>query len=157
LDGVPCVAVADRLYVDGHLAERTTDWYSEDARGNVWYFGEDTAELNPKGAVTSREGTWRSGVDGARAGLFMPAQPRVGQTALQEYSRGHAEDRFRVIGLFRSTVGAAAPTMLLTQETTPLEPAVVDHKFYARGIGTVLEQTEQGGRERNELVSVTRS
>src|SRR5436305_1910904 len=45
---------------------------------------------------------------------------------------------------------------VLTQETTPLEPGTVDRKMYVRGIGTVLEQTEQGPNERNELVSVTR-
>jgi hypothetical protein len=156
IDGVPCVAVSDRLYIRGRLGERTTDWYSEDARGNVWYFGEETAELDASGRVTSTEGTWRSGVDGARAGLFMPAHPRVGQAALQEHYKGHAEDRFRVIGLFHSTLAPGAANALLTEETTPLEPGTVDHKLYVRGIGTVLEQTERGGDERNELVSVRR-
>jgi hypothetical protein len=42
---------------------------------------------------------------------------------------------------------------LLTKEWTPLEPGVIDHKFYVRGVGTVLEQTVRGGSERNELVS----
>ena len=58
IEGVPCVAVHDRLYLRGHLAERTTDWYSQDSRGNIWYFGENTAELDAKGHVTSTEGTW---------------------------------------------------------------------------------------------------
>jgi hypothetical protein len=148
IDGVSCVAVSDRLYVRGRLGERTTDWYSQDARGNVWYFGESTAELDTHGRVTGTEGTWRSGVDGAHAGLFMPARPRVGQSALQEYYKGHAEDRFKVLALF----GRDA---VLMEETTRLEPGVVDHKLYVRGVGTVIEQTERGGNERNELVSFT--
>ena len=46
--------------------------------------------------------------------------------------------------------------VLLTREWTPLEPGVIDHKYYVRGIGTVLEQTVKGGDERNELVSFRR-
>jgi hypothetical protein len=149
IQGVVCTAVADRLYVRGRLEERTTDWYAQDGAGNVWYFGEDTAELGANGRVTSTEGTWLAGRDGARAGIYMPARPRVGERGRQEYYPGHAEDHFRVIGVFgRSAV--------LTEEWTPLEPGVLDHKLYARGVGTVLEQTERGGDERNELVSITR-
>jgi hypothetical protein len=155
IDGVPCAVVEDRLYVGGHLAERTTDWYTQDRLGNVWYFGEDTAELDAHGKVTSTEGSWRAGVDGALPGILMPARPRVGQAGQQEYYKGHAEDRYRVIGLFDRVTGGG-PNALLTQETTALEPGVVDHKLYVRGIGTVLEQTQKGGDERNELVSLTR-
>ncbi|HZR96483.1 MAG TPA: hypothetical protein VFA56_12365 [Gaiellaceae bacterium] len=146
--GAPCIAVSDRLYVHGRLAERTTDWYSQDARGNVWYFGEQTAELDAKGHVTSTEGTWKAGVDGARAGLYMPARPHLGQSARQEFYAGHAEDHFRVVGIFRGNA-------VLTKEWTPLEPGVIDHKLYVRGVGTVVEQTVRGGSERNELATVT--
>lgn len=155
--GVVCVGVDDRLYLGGRLEERTTDWYSQDAHGNVWYFGERTAELDAHGKVTSTEGSWLAGVDGAKQGLFMPAHPRLGQSALQEYYKGHAEDHFKVIGLFNTVSPRGAPNTLLTEETTPLEPRTVDHKLYVRGIGTVLEQTERGGDERNELISVTRT
>jgi hypothetical protein len=149
IDGIPCVPVSDRLFLQSRLEERTTDWYSQDSRGNVWYFGENTGELDRHGHVTSTEGTWRTGVDGAKAGIFMPANPRVGQTGRQEFLKGHAEDHFKVVAIFGNK-------MLLTQEWTPLEPGVLDHKFYVRGIGNVLEQTERGGNERNELVSVTK-
>jgi hypothetical protein len=156
IDGILCVAVDDRRTLGGRLEERTTDWYSQDARGNVWYFGERTAELDAHGKVTSTEGSWLAGVDGAEPGVFMPAHPRLGQSARQEYYKGHAEDHFKVIGLFNTVSPRGTANTLLTEETTPLEPGTVDHKFYVRGIGTVLEQTERGGNERNELVSVTR-
>jgi hypothetical protein len=149
IDGAPCVAVSDLLTLAGHLAERTTDWYSQDAAGNVWYFGEQTAELDAHGRVTSTEGSWQAGVAGAKPGIFMPAHPRVGQAGRQEYLKGHAEDHFRVIGVFGRNA-------VLTEETTPLEPGTVDHKLYVRGVGTVLEQTERGGDERNELVAMSR-
>ena len=157
IDDKPCAVVEDRLYLRGRLRERTTDWYTQDARGNVWYMGEDTAELDVHGHVTSTEGTWKAGVDGAVAGIYMPATPRVGMSGRQEYYRGHAEDRFRVIAVFRSVVGGRSARVVLTQETTRLEPGTVDHKMYVHGVGTVLEQTERGGDERNELVSLTTS
>jgi len=155
--GVPCVVVHDRLYLRGRLGERTTDWYSQDSRGNVWYFGENTAELDAHGRVTNTEGTWTTGVNGATPGIYMPAAPHVGQAGRQEYYKGHAEDHYKVIGLFGAVSPPGTTNTLLTQETTPLEPGTVDHKMYVRGIGTVLEQTEKGPNERNELVSVTRA
>ena len=154
--GVPCVVVEDRLYLRGHLGERTTDWYSQDSHGNVWYFGENTAELDTRGHVTSTEGTWLAGVHGAHAGIYMPAHPRVGQTGRQEYYKGQAEDHFKVIGLFGAVTAPGTKNALLTQESTPLEPGTIDHKLYVRGVGTVLEQSQKGGDERNELISLTR-
>ena len=156
IDGVPCVVIKDRLYLNGRLAERTTDWYTQDSKGNVWYYGEKTAELDRQGHVTSTEGTWQAGVDGAKPGIYMPAHPRVGQTFRQEYYKGHAEDHFKVLDLHASVTSPyrSSENALLTKEWTPLEPGVIDHKSYIRGIGTVLEETVKGGTERLELVDV---
>jgi hypothetical protein len=145
--GAPCAAVDDRLYLAGRLEERTTDWYTQDAAGNVWYFGEATAELTPGGKVKTTEGSWLAGRDGAKPGIFMPAHPKVGQSFRQEYLKGEAEDHFRVVAFL-------GPNALLTEEWTPLEPGVLDHKVYVRGTGTVLERTVKGGDELNELISV---
>jgi len=151
ISGVPCVVVEDRLYLRGRLHERTTDWYSQDSRGNVWYFGERTAELDTHGRVTSTAGTWTAGVDGARPGIYMPAHPHLGQSGRQEFYKGRAEDHFQVIAVF-----GAGGNAVLTKEWTPLEPGSLDHKLYVRGIGTVLEHTERGGSEHAELVALTR-
>src|SRR5262249_50034527 len=83
IQGAQCISVEDRLYLRGRLEERTTDWYAQDREGNVWYFGEDTAELNEHGKVVTTEGTWRAGRDGAKPGIYMPAHPAVGQTGRQ--------------------------------------------------------------------------
>src|SRR3954452_3714640 len=99
IQGVRCTVIEDRLLLRGRLAERTSDWYAQDRRGTVWYFGEATAELDANGRVVSREGSWRAGVDGARAGVIMPGRPRAGQSFLQEVYPGHAEDHFRVLTL----------------------------------------------------------
>jgi hypothetical protein len=155
--GVRCTAVDDRLYLHGRLAERTTDWYAQDARGNVWYFGEATAELDKSGRVTSREGSWRAGVDGAQPGILMPAHPKVGQSFRQEYYKGHAEDHFAVVSVSASVVVpyTASAHALLTKEWTPLEPDTLDHKVYVRGVGLVREETIKGGDERWELNDIT--
>ena len=156
IQGVRCTSVGDRLYLAGRLEERTTDWYAQDLRGNVWYFGEATVELDRSGHVTSTEGSWLAGRHGARAGIYMPARPHVGQTGRQEYYKGHAEDNFAVVSVnARVSVPYVSSTRaVLTKEWTPLEPGTLDHKYYVRGIGTVLEQTVRGGSERNELVSM---
>ena len=156
IQGVPCTVVSDKLYLSGALEERTLDYYAQDKDGNVWYFGEDTAELKPDGSVKSTEGTWLSGRDGAEAGIFMPADPQVGQSFRQEYYKGQAEDHFRILSLSEQvkTPGSTSDQAMLTMEWTPLEPNVVDHKYYVQGIGTVLEQTAKGPLERNTLVSV---
>src|SRR3954463_3108327 len=156
IQGVPCTVVTDLLYLKGKLEERTADWYAQDTAGNVRYYGERTAELYPDGRVKNTTGSWQSGVRGARAGIYMPANPRVDETGRQEYFKGQAEDHFRVKGLPTAvrTPGASSGRALLTEEWTPLEPGVLDHKYYVRGIGTVLEQAVKGPAERNTLVSV---
>jgi hypothetical protein len=154
IDGVRCAVVQDRLYLDGRLAERTTDWYAQDRVGNVWYYGESTAELDAAGKVRSTEGTWQSGRNAAKPGIFMPAKPHVGQTFRQEFYKGHAEDHFRVLDLQASvrTPAVHSNDALLTEEWTPLEPGVLDHKLYVRGIGTVREESIKGPVERLVLV-----
>jgi hypothetical protein len=156
--GATCVVVSDLLYLRGKLEERATDWYTQDPRGNVGYFGERTAELDEHGHVKNTSGSWQAGVDGAIPGVFMFGHPSVGKSARQEYLKGQAEDHFQVlkIGASVQVPYRSFGSTLLTKESTPLEPGVIDHKFYARGIGTVLEVTAKGPLERNELVSFHR-
>jgi hypothetical protein len=156
--GVTCVVVRDTLTLDGKPAERTDDWYAQDRAGNVWYFGEDTATLNPDGSVKDREGTFQAGIDGARAGIYMTARPQLGVDYKQESYPGHAEDHFVATDLsVPVTVPYRAfPSALRTKEYTPLEPDVVDHKWYVSGVGVVKEEAEDGS-ERLELTAFTRS
>jgi hypothetical protein len=158
IDGIRATVINDRLYENGRLAERTTDWYAQDRSGTVWYLGENTATLNARGNVLDTSGSWMAGVGGAHAGIYMPGHPHVGQLARQEYAKGQAEDQFRILqfGARVDVGGVSSQHALLTQETTALEPGVVDHKLYVRGIGTALEVTVKGGNERLELISMIR-
>lgn len=153
--GIECVVVRDRVWEDGELVEDTFDWYAQDGDGNVWYFGEDSSEIED-GEVVSTAGSWEAGVDGAQPGIIMWANPQVGDVYRQEYYVGIAEDMAEVIslaGLADVTLGSF-DDLLVTREWTLLEPDVVEHKYYAANIGLVLEIVVEGGEGRIELVEI---
>jgi hypothetical protein len=156
VDGVRTRVVEDRLYLGGVLKERTADYYAQDRCGNVWYFGEDTAELDRLGRVVDTSGSFLAGADGAQPGVVMQAHPQLGRTFRQEWYRGEAEDVFTAVGLdVRVTVPYGSfRHALRTRETTALEPGVVDNKYYVRGIGEVAELAVRGPREKLVLVDV---
>src|SRR5919109_1583143 len=89
--GVTARVVHDKATEDGEVVEDTFDYYAQDAKGNIWYLGEDTTEYE-NGKPVSKAGSWEAGVDGARAGIVMLAHPRVGRRYKQEDYPGHAED-----------------------------------------------------------------
>jgi hypothetical protein len=153
-NGVTARVVHDVALEKGKPVEDTLDYYAQDSRGNVWYLGEDTKELK-SGKVVSTEGSFEAGVDGAKGGIVMQAHPRVGMSYRQEQYAGHAEDRAKVLAVDSQAEvpsGHYSPA-LLTSETSPLEPKVLELKFYGRGVGQVLALTASGGNEREELVS----
>ena len=43
----------------------------------------------------------------------------------------------------------------MTRDVNPLEPKVLEFKFFARGVGPVLAVSVSGGSDREELVSYT--
>jgi hypothetical protein len=156
IQGVATRVVRDVLRrADGSLAERTADWYAADNAGNVWYFGEHTATYDRHGHVQSREGTWRAGVDGAKAGLIMPADPKATDAYRQEFFAGHAEDQAWIVG-FKASVRTPMRRfrhVLRTFEWSRLEPGVVSTKLYAAGVGIVREKDVAGGTESFVVVS----
>jgi hypothetical protein len=156
-NGVSARVVRDVVTEKGEFVEVTEDWYAQDRRGNVWYLGEATTEYE-HGKPVSTSGSFEAGVDGAQAGVIMPAHPRPGLRYRQEYYRGQAEDRAQVMGLREQAevpFGHFRPA-LMTKELNPLEPKVLEFKFYARGIGPVLAVSVSGDADREELVSFKR-
>jgi uncharacterized membrane protein YkoI len=155
--GIVCVVVRDTVWVDGELVEDTFDWYAQDKDGNVWYMGEDTKEYED-GAVVTTAGSWEAGVDGAQPGFIMEAHPQVGDSYRQEYYAGEAEDMAEVLHL-SETASISYGTfdeVLVTKEWSPLEPGVAEHKYYAPGVGLILEVVVEGGSGQVELVDVVR-
>jgi hypothetical protein len=157
ITGIRARVIHDVASERGRLVEDTYDWVAQDSEGNVWYLGEDTKEYE-NGKVSSTKGSWQAGVDGAQAGVIVPAKPRVGMTYRQEYYAGEAEDAARVLSLDErvevpfGSYGHA----LATKDSTPLEPRLVEYKFYAPGVGPVLALTISGGRDRQELLTFVR-
>jgi len=157
IDGIEARVVHDLVTTpDGEKVEDTFDWYAQDKDGNLWYLGEDTKEYE-NGEVVSTEGSWEHGVDGAQAGIMVPADPKQGLEYREEYYAGHAEDGAEVLsvdskvqvpfGMFRDA--------MITRNYSGIEPNVEEVKFYARGVGPVLELLVSGGSGRDELVSYT--
>jgi hypothetical protein len=152
-------AVSDVATEDGVPVEVTRDYYAQDRCGNVWYFGEATTEYE-NGKPVSTAGSFEAGVDGAEAGVIVPARPTQGMRYRQEQYAGHAEDRAEVFSL-REQVEVpfghfGRGHVLMTRETNPLEPKVLEYKFYARGLGPVLAVGVSGTADREELVRYTK-
>lgn len=150
--GITATVVHDQVTEGGDLVEDTFDWYAQDRDGNVWYLGEATQEFEG-GKVVSTAGTWEAGVDGAQAGVIMPADPQVGMAYRQEFYAGHAEDAARVLSIdeWVEVPAGSFREVLLTHDHTPLTPDVLEYKLYARGVGPVLTLDVSGGSGREEL------
>lgn len=145
--GVDCVEVRDRSWIDGELEEDTLDWFAQDVDGNVWYFGEDSKQLSA-GLIVGVEGSWMSGIDGARPGIVMAANPQVAGPYRQEYLPGTAEDIAQNVSLDETVVigNHTFSHCLKTQETTPMEPDALEYKYYCSGVGLVLTESNDGER-----------
>lgn len=150
VNGVAARVVRDTVYLDGELIEDTRDWYAQDADGNVWYLGEDTAEYEG-GVVVSTEGSWTWGEGGALPGIVMLGDPQVGDVYRQEYLVDEAEDYGEVVGLDESvTVPAGTFTgCLKTRDRSAIDASVDELKYFCAGVGGVL--TEEGA-VRDELI-----
>ncbi|MBO3751431.1 hypothetical protein J5X84_35615 [Streptosporangiaceae bacterium NEAU-GS5] len=145
--GVTCVVVRDIVTVDNSLHEKTTDWYAQAANGDVWYFGEATAEY-ANGKISSTKGSWEAGVDGAQPGIIMMAAPKVGESYRQEFRPGIAEDMARITQLSKSLstpAGKAYKDVVVTDDTNPLDPDKFDVKYYASGFGLVYTKRARTG------------
>jgi hypothetical protein len=158
--GVSTVLVHARSWEDGILAEDTSDWYAQDVDGNVWYLGEDTSafEYDDNGNLisTSKHGSWRTGVNGAKPGYIMAAQPRVGFNYYQEFAEAdEALDQATIVSLDETvTVPVGRFTNVLkTLETSDAEPGQREFKYYAPGVGLVLveEDVDAMGQARNSI------
>jgi hypothetical protein len=151
--GIRARVIHDVATRGGEVIEDTFDWFAQDRAGNIWYLGEATREY-ANGKPGSTGGSWEAGVDGAQAGIAVPARPTAGLEYRQEYRRGEAEDAARVLSVdeqVQSPLGHFTGA-LLTKDFTPLEPRAVEYKFYAKGVGPVLSVGISGGASHEALV-----
>ena len=157
--GVDCIVVRDIAFTNTEMVEKTVDWYAQDSLGNVWYFGEDTAEYK-NGKVTSTHGTWMAGVDGALPGIIMQASPKLGEGYRQEYRPGAAEDYAKVVQVNAGTLGPMGKydNVVVTEDTDLLDVNKFEHKSFAPDVGFIGSSgLVNGHQEEIGLVKILKS
>jgi hypothetical protein len=157
IQGVVTTVVSDIVSVNGRVVEDTRDYYAQDRQGNVWYFGERVLNYDEEGYLENLDGSFIAGKDGAKAGIAMKADPRVGDKYRQEFALREAEDIAEIISLTADESAPAASCnggCLLVEETLPGEPDVVEHKYYVSGIGFILAIDQENGERSEELVEM---
>jgi hypothetical protein len=161
-EGVTCVVVIDKVKEDGVVIENTKDWYAQDTEGNVWYCGEISLSLEtfdgdnpPDPELVDIEGSWKTGREGAKPGILIEAEPKVGDVYRQEFALGTAEDVAEVTSITGSESapgGSCAGDCLVTREFSSLEPDTEEFKYYEPGVGQIVGVE---GDTRTELTSFT--
>ncbi|MDH3531416.1 MAG: hypothetical protein OEO82_00725 [Gammaproteobacteria bacterium] len=149
VDGITCVVVRDVVEVDAELVEDTDDWFAQDVDGNVWYCGEEVKDYEtfegdepslPE--LVSDDGSFKAGRDGDRGGILMPQVAEVGTVFRQELSVGNAEDVVEILatdGNESAVAAACSDNCLVTRDFSPLDPESEENKYYAPGIGLIVE------------------
>ena len=164
VDGITCLVVRDVVEVDGELLEDTDDWFAQDLDGNVWYCGEEVKDYEwfdgdepPLPELVSDDGSFKAGRDGDKGGILLPQTPVVGDIFRQELSIGNAEDVIEILavdGDETATVASCNGECLVTRDFSPLDPEANENKYYAPGIGLILEIDMNSG-DRVELIEYT--
>ncbi len=125
--GITTRIVHDDAYVNEEHEETTNDWFAQDDQGNV-----------------------------AKAGIVMEADPKVDDTYNQEFLKGVAEDKGTILSLDEKiTVPYGTfPNVLKTKDFSPLEPDIVENKYYAQNIGEIKALSVKGESEVESLVQI---
>jgi hypothetical protein len=164
--GVNCIVFRDLVFEGGLIHEATDDWYVPGKDGSVWYFGEEVKDFevftgdNPKRSeLVSIDGSFKAGRDGDKPGIIALASPKVGDVYLEEFSLGNAEDVTEILSTTYSygndpVLDEGVPSVLakrfcngnciVTKNYSLLEPGLFARKYYARGVGTILEVENTG-------------
>jgi hypothetical protein len=155
--GISATVVRDTVSIDGVVQEDTYDWFAQDVDGNVWYLGEDVSNYDEQGNFTDNDGSFEHGVDGAFGGIAMPGDPQVGDAYRQEFHEGSAEDLGQILALdgTASVPFGEFDGLLVTRDWNPLDPEVIEEKYYAPGVGVILETHVRGGGGDVQLLDAT--
>ena len=139
--GITCIVVEFKAFLNGTLIEKAIDWYAQENTGIVWYFGEAVDNYNINGSLKNHAGSWEAGVDGAKPGIIMPANPPMGFKYREEYYFNYAEDQAEILatGQMVTIPFGTFNNCIKTRNWTELDPGLNENKFYAPGIGLVKE------------------
>ena len=147
--GLQTVMVLDNSWAGKLHVEEAKDYYAQDRDGNVWYMGEDVVNFkyDDTGKLTGTDGhgTWRAGVNDARPGYAMPANPQPGFAYVQEQSpKDEAMDVGEIMALDGTLTGPTGDhaEVLSVFETSLIDPDLREVKYYAKGVGMI--RVEEG-------------
>jgi hypothetical protein len=141
IDGIETRVVEEREWSDGQIIEVSRNFFAVDkATSDIYYFGEDV-DAYKDGKVEGHDGSWRSGKNAAHYGLFMPANPTVGQKFYQELAPKKAMDRVEIVSVSEKVAVPAGSfdNCVKTEETTPLEPGDKEYKLYGKAVGLLVD------------------
>ena len=150
--GVTTTVMIEREKLDGVTVEVSENWFAQDKNGDVWYFGEFSQKYE-NGAPAGTEGSWEAGVDDAKPGIIMRGDPQPGDAYFQEFAPDVAQDQAQVKStrLTTTVLQGSHSGVVETREWSALEPNSHEKKFYAPGIGLIMERK---GNERLELIQI---
>ena len=121
--GVSATVVDMIHYADGEVVEKSRDFFAQHASGIVHYLGEHVDDYDG-GKIVGHDGQWVAGEQGNKAGVFMPAAPKVGDVFVAEPGPGPAQNRTKVLSTAR-TVKVPAGTFkdcIEVEEYDPVDP-----------------------------------
>ena len=142
--GITTLVVRQREWLNGRLLEDARGWVAQDKQGNVWYFGEAVNHYKD-GKPVHHDSSWEAGVDGAKPGILMFNEPKIGASYRREYHAGKAEDRGAVIAVGMSLTVPQGPffqNCVHIREWSPLKRGEIEHKYYCAGIATMVLKQE---------------
>jgi hypothetical protein len=152
--GVRAVGVIDQDFDGGQIGEQALDFLAVDKRGTVWYLGSYTEAYEGGRFVNANDG-WLAGVKGAKPGIYMPAQPRVGGASyIQEDQPGSDPTIAKVVGRGKRI---CVPFKCFS-DTLVVEEDGSENKYFARGVGGIRTEPKGGGgeEETEELINLTK-
>jgi hypothetical protein len=157
IDGVRALVVWDVDYVEGKMVETEIAFFAQDDVGNVWYIGEYPEEH--EGGKFVKAPAWLQGHAGARAGIMMQAEPRLGTPS---YSQGWGpavafSDRGKVdqMGVKTCVRAGCYDDVLVVAESSKEERNAEQLKYYARAVGNVRVGWRGKGEKLQETLELT--
>jgi len=133
--------IEEKEWKNGKLIEVSRNFFALcEKTKDVFYFGEEV-DMYKAGKIISHDGAWLAGRNGARAGLIMPGNPKVGMKYYQEIAPSVAMDRAEIFSLDGTleTPAGSFSKCLKTEESTALDPKEKEIKIYAPGIGLIQD------------------
>jgi hypothetical protein len=140
---VEALAVEDREYENGQLAEVAMDYFAQADDGTVYYMGEEVNTYE-NGKVTGHEGAWMYGKDTKKLTPMMPGAPRIGEKFRSEDVSKTLYEEDEVISLSETVKVPAGSYENCLKIKESLSDGKTEYKFFAKGVGCIREVPGKG-------------